>query len=332
MYSPDVARPLPSGILFRGYRESDWEGVRALLEVCYGVDEEYAAAYRWWNTRCPVAESGFQVAEQEGRVVGVQPMLVGKWLRPGGEVLGGVLSGVVVHPDCRRRGVFSALVTACEQAAWEMEAGFVVTLPNEKSAPAFRKFGWRDLGDRTLLLRWAGGAVTRGKATEVEAIPPDVDELAARSLAVHSGLWLRRTGAWWRWRFAPSFRRYALAELRDRSGALIGLVSGTVRPSKGVPMGYLVDLVVANDDAVAPLVRTIGRALRGRGALGLAAVVSSLRLTSILQGAGFVRVPSWAPVKRFHTVAIFREGLGVGEMPPPSVSGWDLTLGDWDNI
>jgi hypothetical protein len=261
-------------------------------------------------------------------------MLVHDWVGAEAPVRGGVLAGVMVHPDARRRGLFSWLVQACEAEAWAQGAEFVLTMPNERSAPGFARLGWTNLGDRTILARpflpgrhWGAGV------REVEAVPDGIAALVDRHRSILPGLALARTADWWRWRFDPqSGREYVRVAVEGDSGEILAFAVGTVRLSKGLPVGYLVDYAVSAIEILSPLVAKLSALLARRGALLLVAVVSSPGSTAALKRAGFLMIPGRLPLKRFHTVAQFRERVGARPVLPKSIEGWNLSLGDWDNL
>lgn len=274
------------------------------------------------------------MAELEGRVVGVQPMLIYDWALGSRTARGGVLTGVVVDPAFRRRGVFSALVTACEAEAWRQGADFVVTMPNDRSRPGFLRFGWTDLGPRSLLLRHP--CVPRSALQEVEIwddVPEDLADLSEHHRACFSGLALRRTREWWRWRFrGPGPTAYVQVGIRGATGATLGIAAGVIRRSRGVPIGYLVDFLASSEDTLVRLARGLSSALASAGALGVVSVASSPSVISALRAAAFLRLGHRMPLKVFHTVTRFRTGPDALSETLAKVSAWNLTLGDWDNI
>jgi GNAT superfamily N-acetyltransferase len=321
-------------ILTRRFRDTDWPAVVSTLDAAYGTSEARPAVYEHWNLRCPVAESGFVVAELEGRVVGVQPMLIHDWAVGGMAVRGGVLTGVVVDPGFRRRGVFSALVRASEAEAWSRGAEFIVTMPNDRSHPGFLRLGWTDLGPRSLLIRHP--FVSRSASREVEVrddVPEDIAELSELHGSCFSGLTLQRTLEWWRWRFrSPGPTAYLQVVMRGSTGSTVGVAAGVIRRSRGIPIGYLVDFLASSQNVLVRLARGLTRALVSVGALGMVSVVSSPSVVAALRPAGFLKAGHRMPVKAFHTVARFKPGPGALSEKLAMVSAWNLTLGDWDNI
>ena len=331
---PDERPSRLGGISVRGFEPSDWPEVISILKATYGESAPRASVYEHWNLRCPGAESAFMVAEVGGRVVGAQPMLIHEWRGSGLAVRGGVLTGVAVDPGFRRLGVFTALVKACEVEAWNRGAEFIVTMPNERSRPGFLREGWTDLGRRGLLIRpplvfWAS---CKGVETG-DGVPEGLEGLAECHRACFGGLGLRRTPDWWRWRYGGhSAGKYQQVAVKDGSGRPVGLAEGTIRKSRGIPVGYLVDFLATSGDILARLASGLAKKLIADGAVGVVSVVSSPVVERALRDAGFIELGRRMPVKRFYTVARFRQEGGTVHENLRAVSAWDLTLGDWDNI
>jgi predicted N-acetyltransferase YhbS len=346
----------------RPFRPGDAAGVREVLAASYGAEATPAPTYDWWSFGCPSAASGFMVAEADGRIAGVQPMEIFACNAGGKNLKGALLTGVAVHPDFRRRGIFSALVKACEAEAWRQGAAFVTTMPNEKSRPGFLKSGYTDLGRRQLLARPVRAAALGGKfipvlgylagavggavqavvktipaasdisIRKVTAIPAEIETLVARHEQLFPGLRLQRGADWLRWRFLESpLRKYHLLEARDASGKLAGFAAVTLDDREKFRACYLMDLFVGEKKYAADFLRALVELARRESAGAVAAVVSSPALAEALGCAGFWAVPDWLPLKRFYSVAKFNP-----QQPVPAewqtLAGWYQTLADWDNL
>jgi hypothetical protein len=278
------------------------------------------------------------------------------------KVKGALLTGVAVHPKFRRRGIFSALVNACEQEAWRQEAAFVATMPNEKSRPGFLKLGYADLGRRQLLMRplspasfggrvfpvlghlagSVGGLVQaaakplpRGphaSVREIDRTPGDIETLAPAHENRFPGLRIRRTAEWLGWRLtelAP--RHYRQFETRRPDGRLAGFAAITLDERDAMKVCYLLDLLVEDETTIPTLLATICNAARAEKAEALATVVSGGPLAKCLRRAGMWAVPEWLPLKKFYSVARFNPRM---DLPARwrRLAGWYQTLADWDNL
>lgn len=348
--------------IVRPLRAADAAGVRGVLEASYGTKATPAPTYDWWSFGCPVATHGFMVAEADGRMAGVQPMEIFPFADGGKVLKGALLTGAAVHPDFRRRGIFSALVQACEKEAWRQDAAFVTTMPNEKSRPGFLKAGYTDLGQRHLLVRplkpvtlggrlfpllghlagMAGGmfqavakrvpAVSGLTVRKVNVIAAEIETLAARHEELFPGLRIRRDAEWLRWRFLESpLRKYHLLEARDAGGQFVGFAAATLDDRESFNVCYLMDLLVSEKKFAAPMMVALCELARTENAGAMATVVSSPALVKTFSHSGFWPVPNWLPVKRFHSVARFNP---IQSAPAnwQTLAGWYQTLADWDNL
>ena len=356
---------MSNDLLIRPYRAEDAADVRSVLTAAYGATATPVPIFDWWHFGCPVAASGFQVAEINGRVAGVQPMELFPYERSGRQFIGAMLTGVVVHPEFRGRGLFSRLIEACEKEAWQFGADFVTTMPNDRSRPGFLKLGYREPGRRRLLIlplnvsklarravRWAPLAAVLGAGftavlcgsrrwlrmpvTELEMLkqaPEDFDQVNQADRGLFPGLRLARTQAWWDWRYAASPRPYQMLRLRNARGGTAGLVITTLEQRSGLDAGYIVDWLARDASRVPILLAGALRQLQSAGAAMAACVVSSDAQVRALRSAGFWRIPNWAPLKQFFTVFKPAPGMNPDLLEQlGSIDSWHQTLGDWDNL
>jgi|GEM_PF-1248061 len=156
-----------SAVTVRRFVPADAPAVRDLMVAAYGDAVDPQDVYEWWSNGHLPDATGYMVAEIDGRIVGAQPMELFPYLDGDREMTGGVLTGVGVHPGHRRKGVFTALVEACEAEAWRRGASFVTTMPNDKSRPGFIKMGYVDLGRRRFLVRLLRAATLGGAVVPV---------------------------------------------------------------------------------------------------------------------------------------------------------------------
>ncbi|HOW68065.1 MAG TPA: GNAT family N-acetyltransferase [Candidatus Paceibacterota bacterium] len=350
----------------RPFEARDAAGVSEVLKAVYHEKAPSMNAYNWWSFGCPESTSGFMVAEVEDQLVGVQPMEIMSYKDGSRNTKGGLLTGVAVHPDYRRRGIFSDLVRACEQEAWRQNAAFVTTMPNERSRPGFLKMGYIDLGCRQLLLRpLAPRAIAKKKlsipliasligfsaafaqgivkplshdgdlpVTETSDLEGMVAQLEESTASLFPGLRVRRTPSWWRWRYLQSpARDYSIFTATTKKGQPAGLAAVATETRDGLSTAYLMDIAVNALESLPPLVRKILEVLSQRGVELFCAVTSSDAMSRALRRTGFWQVPTWVPVKRFYTVAKFNPAVETQIAPQwRKMSGWYQMLGDWDNV
>lgn len=215
------------------------EEAPAILELAHAVhgynrpelNQSYLQ-WRYWNDTPFRAD--VLAAEHEGRLIGIQPVALFDFQQGGKQFKGAMYTGVMTHPDHRRRGVFRALVDAANEYAVGRGAAFSMTMPNTNALAGFRQFvGWRYPGqiatwfkviDGSALLRpkigavlakalgWVPNAVLRRRravsgmlprhSCELVASPPnDLDALMDDCAVELGGVFLRRSSAYWSWRY-----------------------------------------------------------------------------------------------------------------------------------
>ncbi len=350
--------------VIRAYHPQDALAVAELMSAVYGPAATPSAIWRWRHFGWNAERSATLVATSQGRLVGLRPMEIYDFHLGGTPLRGGVFSGVMVHPEHRRRGLFTRLVEASEQLAWERGASFVTTMPNQRSFPGFIKKGYADPGCRQLMLRPCRpvralchhlgpfGQALRSLANleddaakSFEAARVDkaihsgpcsfdsaYDELALAHAARFPGLVLTRDAHWLQWRFAASpWHHYQLHSLR-KAGHLAGYAITTQAQHKKTQVGYLIDLVALEGTHRRALAQAALVSLAHQGCHLLATVVSSPHLQRDLLCSGLLPVPTPLSPKRFYTV--YRANAkATRELAPLSrISSWYLTLGDWDTL
>ncbi|MGV8042538.1 MAG: GNAT family N-acetyltransferase [Thermoanaerobaculaceae bacterium] len=353
---------MSEGALIRPYRADDGGAVRSLIRACYGDGGVSQGSFRHWHFGNAEAVQGMVVAEVDGVVVGMQPMEVGPHRFADRRLLAGVLTGVMVHPEWRRRGLFSRLIDACEKRAWELGAELVWTMPNEQSLRGFAKLGYTDPGKRRLLAwsprperllartlpaalasvaGWLARPLVRGRSgrnprwqvEEVESLGASAAAVAASEFSRWPGLVQERSQAWLQWRFAGELGRcYRAFVASDGSGVGAWAVT-TIESRLGLVAGYLVDLAARDEGAATAVGRASLAALAESDVDIVMAVVSSRHLARRCRRIGLTAVPRWISPKRFHTVFRVRADAAPGIRSVLStIEGWHLTLADWDNI
>ena len=139
------------------YTEADIDELVALCQAQPGKAAAITPEYvRWQHSANPAGFAQVGLARENGsdRIVGVV------WLMPlrvqmnGQMVLGSQSMYALVHPDYRRQGIFSTLVTICDEAGQQQGFDFTYGFPNPNSYPSFvGRLGWSDLGQARLYLR-----------------------------------------------------------------------------------------------------------------------------------------------------------------------------------
>lgn len=268
---------MPDGYTIRAFRPEDLEGFLALYERVHG-EAKSAAWFNWKYAENPYADRAtLIVAEHEGRIVGARPLFALPMRTGTRDLDARQPADGMVHPEHRRRGVFSAMIDEAVTRCRRAEVNFLFTFPNALSGPAYRKKGWTVLGrvperfrihhpapliaahtplpgtgvDRgvSAVLRGVtaaerlGRPQTAGIQTQITTALP-VDQLMdlydrARPEGVHAA----RSPAFMRWRFRnPDWsHRTFLAHRGSRVQA--GVVAGTRELGNGVQVTRCIDVL-----------------------------------------------------------------------------------------
>lgn len=359
-----VKAPQP-GVKIRCHEEADIAAILKLVDACYGEAAEPPEYWMWRYFGLEAADSEIYLADQGGEIIGMQPMTFFRHTLRNKPLVGTVLTGVMVHPDHRRKGIFRALIKACVETAWRRGADFVTTMPNDLAYPGFMKLGWFDPGDRTLLVRpldliaAARSKVRPGSLGSVVAAMPQiivrvlsprhfssnlrvlnanrfdaaVDDLAERVAAAYDGLVLRRDSAWLNWRYvANPMIHYERFEARSGEGHVRGVAATTVQTWQGIRVGCIVELIGETAKARCSLISSAVYQLAKDGAHIVIAVMSDPDYIADLRNQGFCKIPKYLSPKKFHTVYIPHPDKLELLAPMEQIENWHQTLGDWDGI
>jgi hypothetical protein len=148
----------------RRYRHRDRSAFLSLYEAVWGraKDREW---FDWRFEGNPYGDGvEMIVAERAGTVVGVEPLLPLPVASGSGTVAARQPVDWIVHPDHRRRGLFTRM-TERLLATVEERVPLLFNFPNDPLRPGLRKFNWTELGDRP----------TRYRFQSPEKIVPDAE-------------------------------------------------------------------------------------------------------------------------------------------------------------
>lgn len=139
--------------LIRPYEEGDAAGFLSLYRTVSNSDHNKDWFRRTYVENPYVDHVPIFVVESDGEIVGVRPFTAFR-LQSGDEsVLGLLTRDTMVHPDHRRRGLFSEMTKLALQYYKTAGPAFFFSHSNPKSLPGYRKMGWSPLGTRETYLR-----------------------------------------------------------------------------------------------------------------------------------------------------------------------------------
>ncbi|WP_049987255.1 GNAT family N-acetyltransferase [Halobellus rufus] len=169
----------------RRFRPRDREEFLSLYETVWGR----AKGRSWFDWRFesnPYAEDvDIVVAEHRGSIVGAEPLLAFPLATDRGAITAGQPVDWIVHPDHRRRGLFTRMT----EELLSTVAGrtpLLFNFPSDPLRPGLRKFDWTELDS----------VPTRYRAQNLTPFAPDGDGLGARAAgaAARAGSPMLRTG------------------------------------------------------------------------------------------------------------------------------------------
>ena len=264
-----------------------------LYNTCYGCERPLDDA-RWLYADNPTGPAViFAAFDRLGGLVGVRPAIPFRQTWGGRERTAYEFADALVHPEHRRRGIFSRLVRqACE---WAAEHGHTLySIPNEHSLSVYRKFPELEIVDGSLTrakplswlryfgyqLGWAqvSSAAAPGHAQAADSIgsgavrlrvvdrfETDFDDVHAE-LAKRVACFTVRTRPYLQWRyFDAPVRRYHVALLEEH-----GRACGYVVLRMLGPVAQLVDVFVRPDARLARRALSLAaKWARSLGAIGV---------------------------------------------------------------
>jgi GNAT superfamily N-acetyltransferase len=345
-------------------RPDEFPAIQKLLRAVHGdrypwLNEAY---WHWRYEGHPDFRAVVVGSDAEGQLIGLFTMSMLEFQWGTDRLQGAMHSGLITHPEHRRRGVFQSLEQSIHDHAAERGAALIRSTPNESSLPGFLKFGgwaypgmipvyFKPLSVPAMLrpkLGRALGALVGGPAQlaltrrrrplagesncePAERVPDELDEVFEEFARTCGALMSRRTAAYWNWRYGvqPAFQYRTL--VARRQGRLLGASVTSVQEFRGIPVGLLLDVVVRGGiTELRQLLRHTEDDLRQRGIGLLACQATSPMLQQALAEERYWRPNPARLPKKFHY--IFRiTGLPGLPRPPADFADWHITFGDSDN-
>lgn len=280
-------------------------GVVELLDLHWGWSdlERSSRFFEWRYENNPYTEVPCVFVAKDGpRVVGLRCYVIQEFGRVSGSFLVATPADAIVHPEYRRRGLFSDLTRYSLDQRIGPGVRVVLSLSaNRASAAANRKAGWTEFGIAKFLYRigFKGEdfsvarsrpntgrigkvAVSVSEITAVET-PPDCryPEIAPTQLAN------ARDEAYYAWRYSEPFAKYYYAHAQDgdQKGYLILKQTGRRRFNI---MQYGFDAAPVLAAIISAFVTSTGTAL-----LRMLDLTLSSSEVAELRAAGFFYEPSW---------------------------------------
>lgn len=143
----------PDPYVVRRFRPDDRDDVLDLDRVVWGRDRS-PEWFRWKYERNPFVDRvPVFVAERDGEIVGARPFMAFR-LRAGETVVHALQpSDTMVHPDHRRRGLFSRMTERAIDAYADGKPSLCFNFPNDVARGGYEKLGWRAVHDQLTYYR-----------------------------------------------------------------------------------------------------------------------------------------------------------------------------------
>ena len=344
----------------------DTAAIQELVYLVYGNRHSELLDDTFWRWRY-LNDAGFRgqflIAEYEERPIGALSFAMFEFQWGEQRLTGAMHSGLITHPDHRRRGIFRSLTTSVTKHAAREGAVFLRSTPNDSSLSGFLKFGdWAYPGPIPVYLKflsvpnmirpksgrilakvggWPAQLVLGRRRPSIDAprcecelaevVPDELDAVFEEFAHDCNALMTRRTAAYWNWRYAakpdPTFRTI----LARQAGRLMGAVATAVQQHNGMEVGLVLDVVARNGiPTFRQLLRAAEDDFRSRN-IGLVACQATSRLFrgSLSEESYLSPKPQWLPKKFhyiYHVIASKRLPRELAKF-----EDWHITFGDSDN-
>lgn len=320
---PATAGRTRDGYTIRPFEADDRDAYLSLYATVFGARPS-DAWFDWKYASNPYTDHvPIVVAERDGTLVGARSFLALALRTPGGRVGAFQACDTMVHPDHRRRGLFTRMTRQALDRYAGGDPALSFNFPNEKTLAGNRKLGWQLVENLAVYyryqqpaarlpplprpVRWAVAAGGRGYLRLRERLgPPAADVSVTRATTlptdtlVHlaqsrrlSRFHVPRDEPFYRWRYDRPDRTYR-AYVARRSGEPVGAaVFGTGAGSAGQLMEVLPR--AAPDEAVSAALLRAG--LRDHADASVVTGLADDVSPSVLASSGFLDGTAW-PLRR----------------------------------
>lgn len=354
-----------SSFAVRKMAPGDRPRVDALMEAVYGRAYDQSR-WVWEYQNHPGGPAQIWLAEKDGKIVGMRPVLSHHLVQNGQEIPVKIYQNVMTHPDHRRKGVFSALTAAADRET-EASGAPAITFPNARSFPAYRRQpGWhwpfnfpmmfRPVDARALLTSKLGKTASKilsplaspfirsARSTpttplgqivieEFESFGPEAIDLLSEDMVDDKFIRLKKDVAYLDWRYiARPDQKYNRLALVGEDGRWLGFVVFTVLRQFGLSLGFLCDIALrrGHNELAGAIIAAAEERLAGSG---VAALGCMIKAGSVYCRA--LRERGWFPLPERLMGRSFPLMVRQSEKPSLRIDFTrDLYLicGDWDLV
>ena len=273
--------------------ERDLENILSLRKVVFGETEEDKVDpnfWRWQFMEGPDGKALIHIAEDGGRVIGHFADVPRRFSANGSMVLGTLSIDLMVHPDYRRRGIFSELGRLAIERVKKGNGLFMMAYPIRKETiQGFKKIGWEVVTELPVIvcpIRFQGivhrylpipiishflggvarlfyfilywkkerGRVEGIEIEEVKEFDEQFDSFWAKALSLYPILGVRdRNYLTWRYLRHPT-RTYIIFRAK-KNGEMKGYIILRKVDLLGFKSAVIVDLIAIDNEALSALMQ-----------------------------------------------------------------------------
>src|SRR3989344_2911058 len=131
-------------VTYREFRESDEKDILDLFNHVFNRDWPLSH-WTWENKDNPHGHTYFNLAMNNQKIIGQSAAVPLSFNHEGRAVKTTRVQNVMVHPDFRKRGIFSQTLKRLTEYLKAKGEDFIITFPNDSSLPAFMKLDYTHL-------------------------------------------------------------------------------------------------------------------------------------------------------------------------------------------
>lgn len=140
--------------IYRLSSDHDTPSIVELLKICLGDNGNRTNEYwNWKHHSNPFGETLVVLALEDEEVIGVRTFMKWEWIKEKSIFKCVRCVDAVVHPDYRRKGLFSKMTMYGLKILKEEKVDFIFNTPNSNSLPGNLKMGWKEYGKTGLKVR-----------------------------------------------------------------------------------------------------------------------------------------------------------------------------------
>ena len=141
-------------IILRNAIDEDSVSIISLLKICLGDNENRNIEYwNWKHNKSPFGKTLVVLAFDKKKLIGVRTFMKWQWIKDKHIYNCARCVDAAVHPNYRRRGLFSEMTMYGLKIIKEEKVDFIFNTPNSNSLPGNLKMGWKEYGKTGLKVR-----------------------------------------------------------------------------------------------------------------------------------------------------------------------------------